>query len=170
MKNNHNILRGIMTTITTVCVCIVLSLCALTGYAAETGGDPPPQPSGETETTSFPLPIRENPVAAGYHDFYVIREDGTLIKSTTNYDKGSRNGFTFNYTVEVMDNAAAVYVGCDAIDDVLVVDQDGTLWVNRPAYYGIELMPGEETDGHPAERDAAGGSLPGHQSRYYLLR
>lgn len=110
MKKLHGILIAVMILLSLIC-----TLYPLPGYAAEAGRNPPSQPSGGAEHTTFPLPIRENPVAAG-DGCYVILADGTLIHSD----------FPFNRTRTLMKNAAAVYTHDEG--PVVAVDRDGTLW------------------------------------------
>lgn len=108
--------------------CLMFGVCAPAGYAA--GPDDAPAPL-EGEDGTLMLPIRENPLAArgsaGSDEFYVIRADGTLVKSFSGYgERDTGSGFTFNQTRVVMDNAAAVYSSEESA--VLAVDREGTLW------------------------------------------
>ena len=55
------------------------------------------------------LRVREQPVAAGFGDFYAIRADGTLIAWGAPEFGGDGRDPSFEQAQELMPNAAAVY-------------------------------------------------------------
>lgn len=84
------------------------------------------------------LPIVSVPVAAGSKDYYVIRNDGTLIMWGTP-DYGYLSNIPAHDPVILLENAASVSAGPSGV--VMAIDKNGTLWgLNMPEYY-IAINP-----------------------------
>ncbi len=78
-------------------------------------------PAGELK-----LPVREQPVAAGFGDFYAIRADGTLIAWGAPEFGGDGKDPSFEQARELMPNAAAVYTSGRGA--TFAVDKEGGLY------------------------------------------
>lgn len=83
----------------------------------------------DTAGQTFPLSIRTNRLAAATNDFYVIREDGTLImwgRPEGVYEGSSLSNVSIDSPVELMDNG--VFVAANFYGGVYAIDKNGTLW------------------------------------------
>ena len=78
-------------------------------------------PAGELK-----LPVREQPVAAGFSDFYAIRADGMLIAWGEPEFGGDGKNPSFEQARELMPNAAAVYTSGRGA--TFAVDKEGGLY------------------------------------------
>lgn len=72
------------------------------------------------------LPVREQPVAAGYSDFYAIRADGTLIAWGAPEFGGDGKDPSFEQARELLPNAAAVYTSGRGA--TFAIDKEGGLY------------------------------------------
>lgn len=72
------------------------------------------------------LPVREQPVAAGFSDFYAIRADGTLITWGTPEFGGDGRDLPFEQARELLPNAAAVYTSGRGA--TFAIDKEGGLY------------------------------------------
>ena len=72
------------------------------------------------------LPVREQPVAAGYGDFYAIRADGTLIAWGAPEFGGDGRDLPFEQARELLPNAEAVYTSGRGA--TFAIDKEGGLY------------------------------------------
>lgn len=72
------------------------------------------------------LPVREQPVAAGYSDFYAIRADGMLIAWGAPEFGGDGKDPSFEQARELLPNAAAVYTSGRGA--TFAIDKEGGLY------------------------------------------
>ena len=72
------------------------------------------------------LRVREQPVAAGYSDFYAIRADGMLIAWGAPEFGGDGKDPSFEQARELLPNAAAVYTS--GRGTTFAVDKEGGLY------------------------------------------
>lgn len=72
------------------------------------------------------LPVREQPVAAGYSDFYAIRADGTLITWGAPEFGGDGQDLPFEQARELLPNAVAVYTSGRGA--TFAIDKEGGLY------------------------------------------
>ena len=114
-------------------VCLLCAVFALPSFT--TGAN--------AAASTHPLSVREAPLAAGFQDFYAIREDGSLVMWGLPEFGGTGENIPFAQAVKLLDNAAGVYTS--GRGETLAVDWDGVLWsVNSARFQG--LIDGFEPD------------------------
>ena len=100
-------------------------------------------PAAQAAPPSRPLPVREAPLAAGYEDYYAIRDDGALIMWGRPEHGPFDESIPFDQPVELLDDAVGAYTS--GRGETLAVDRDGTLWsINSARFQG--LIDGLEQD------------------------
>ena len=88
------------------------------------------------------LRVREQPVAAGFGDFYAIRADGTLIAWGAPEFGGDGRDPSFEQARELMPNAAAVYTSGRGA--TFAVDKEGGLYgINTGTVRFLPMLQGE---------------------------
>ena len=100
-------------------------------------------PAGELK-----LPVREQPVAAGFSDFYAIRADGMLIAWGEPEFGGDGKNPSFEQARELMPNAAAVYTSGRGA--TFAVDKEGGLYgINTGTVRFLPMLQGESDPDDP---------------------
>jgi len=94
------------------------------------------------------LRVREQPVAAGFGDFYAIRADGTLIAWGAPEFGGDGRDPSFERARELMPNAAAVYTSGRGA--TFAVDKEGGLYgINTGTVRFLPMLQGESDPDDP---------------------
>ncbi|MCI9551680.1 MAG: hypothetical protein HFF25_09055 [Oscillospiraceae bacterium] len=94
------------------------------------------------------LRVREQPVAAGFGDFYAIRADGTLIAWGAPEFGGDGRDPSFEQARELMPNAAAVYTSGRGA--TFAVDKEGGLYgINTGTVRFLPMLQGESDPDDP---------------------
>ena len=94
------------------------------------------------------LRVREQPVAAGFGDFYAIRADGTLIAWGAPEFGGDGRDPSFEQARELMPNAAAVYTSDRGA--TFAVDKEGGLYgINTGTVRFLPMLQGESDPDDP---------------------
>lgn len=96
-------------------------------------------------TTPEPLqlPVRENPLAVGFQDYYAVRADGMLMAWGSQEFGGFGEEVSFSAAVELLPNTAAVYTSGRGA--TLAIDRNGGLWAINTTQFN-ETIPGIEAD------------------------
>lgn len=98
--------------------------------------------------TPLKLRVREQPVAAGFGDFYAIRADGTLIAWGAPEFGGDGRDPSFERARELMPNAAAVYTSGRGA--TFAVDKEGGLYgINTGTVRFLPMLQGESDPDDP---------------------
>ncbi len=94
------------------------------------------------------LRVREQPVAAGYSDFYAIRADGMLIAWGAPEFGGDGKDPSFEQARELLPNAAAVYTS--GRGTTFAVDKEGGLYgINTGTVRFLPMLQGESDPDDP---------------------
>lgn len=101
-----------------------------------------------TAPAPLKLPVREQPVAAGFSDFYAIRADGTLITWGVPEFGGDGKDLPFEQARELLPNAAAVYTS--GRGSTFAVDKEGGLYgINTGTVRFLPMLQGESDPDDP---------------------